>query len=148
MDEWSTPDEIRDHGKIVTAPIGTPQQAVIDVLTGADELPPVGKELGRDPRKPGFDPLAGHEVQPGREHGDEPEARVTTLVFMGTDHGGDFEDAVHQLVALAENLGLYYITATVGPLDIHKMVESLEEIAEETLPPDTIDSDEQVEERF
>ena len=32
------------------------------------------------------------EVDPGREFGGEMEPMITTLVFIGVDRGGDFED--------------------------------------------------------
>jgi hypothetical protein len=147
-------EEIRDHGKIVTAPAGTPESEVVDKLTGADKLPPIGQELGRAPEKPIFDPHAGREVEHGREHGDDPEPMISTLVFMGIDRGGDFEDAVHQLVAAAEKLGLEYVTATVGTLDLDKHVELISDIADEVEPEDDDDDepedadDEPDEERF
>jgi hypothetical protein len=114
-------EEIRDHGEVVTAPSGISQEEVIDRLTGADQLPPIGQELGRKASAPPFDPHEGREVAPGREFGGEPEAMVSTLVFMGIDRGGDFEDAIQGLVAEAEKLGLVYITATIGSIDLDQL---------------------------
>lgn len=144
-------DEIRDHGKIVTAPSGTSEDDIRDKLTGADKLPPIGQELGRDPKAPRFDPHEGREVAPGREFGGVPEPMVSTLVFMGTDEGGTFEDAIQQLVRHAETLDLIYVTATVGALDLDKHVGDVADLAEATLSDyqdDNEDDDEPDEERF
>jgi hypothetical protein len=129
------PDEerIRDHGKIVTAPAGTSEQQVIDNLTGADQLPPIGQELGRPPAAPPFDPHEGREVEHGREF-DKPEPMITTMVFMGIDRGGDFEDRVQSVVNEAEKLGLEYVTATIGTLDLDRHVDLIADIAEEVEP--------------
>jgi hypothetical protein len=80
-------------------------------MSQPEQLPPVGMELGRPASRPEFDPHAG------REHGDAPEPMISTLVFTGVDRGGDFEDTVHQLVELAEGLGLTYVTASVAPFE-------------------------------
>jgi hypothetical protein len=102
-------EQIRDHGKIVTAPAGTSESEIAAKLTGADQLPEIGQELGRAPEKPDFDPHAGHEhVRP----------MVATLVFTGTDSGGDFEQAVQHLIETAEELGLIYVTAAVDTLEM------------------------------
>lgn len=133
-------EDIRDHGEVVTAPSGTSQEAVIDRLTGADQLPPIGQELGRKPSAPPFDPHEGREVAPGREFGGEAEPMVSTLVFMGLDRGGDFEDCIQQLVTAAEEMGLRYVTATVGRLDLDKLVDNAGDIMEE-LPEDEDDDE-------
>lgn len=142
-DGQDVPDKIRDHGKVVTALSGTPQSKVIDNLTGADKVPS-NEELGRRAKAPGFDPHAG------REHGDVPEPMISTLVFIGTDEGGTFEDAVQKLVAEAEKLGLIYVTATVGPFDLDKHVGDVADIAEETMnfSQDDDDDEEPEDERF
>jgi hypothetical protein len=140
-------DRIRDHGKIVTAPTGTSEDEVIDKLTGADKLPPIGQELGRAPSAPPFDPHEGREVAPGREFGDQPEPMISTLVFIGTDQGGDFEDAIHKLVDAAEGMGLHYITATVGSLDLDKHLDGLTVIAEEVNPEEEEEDDGEDEEK-
>jgi hypothetical protein len=127
------PEPIRDHGKIVTAPAGTSEEDIRDKLTGADKLPPIGQELGRAPKAPPFDPHEGREVDPGREFGGEPEPMISTLVFMGVDQGGDFEDSIQQVVAAAKDLGLIYVTATVGALDLDKHVGDVADLAEATL---------------
>jgi hypothetical protein len=134
------PEPIRDHGKVVTAPAGTPQQDVVDKLAGTDKVPSLD-ELSQA-KAPAFDPHAGREVAPGREFGDEAEPMVTTLVFFGVDQGGDFEDAVHQLVAAAKDLGLHYITATVGKLDFNKMDATMVKMANQIDPIDPTDGDE------
>src|SRR3954451_1617695 len=133
-------DDIRDHGEVVTAPSGTSQEDVIDRLTGADQLPPIGQELGRKPSAPPFDPHEGREIAPGREFGGEAEAMVSTLVFMGLDRGGDFEDCIQQLVSTAEGMGLHYVTATVGRLDLDKHVDNIAVLTEEI--PEDEDDDE------
>lgn len=135
-------DRIRDHGKIVTAPSGTSEADVIGNLTGADQLPPIGQELGRKPSAPPFDPHEGREVAPGREFGGESESMISTLVFMGLDRGGDFEDCIHQLVSQAEGMGLRYVTATIGALDLDKHMDNLEGIMED-LPEEDDDEDEE-----
>jgi hypothetical protein len=127
-------EQIRDHGKIVTAPAGTSEQEIRDKLTGADQLPPIGQELGRPPSAPPFDPHEGREVEQGREHGDEPEPMISAMVFMGIDQGGDFEDYIQQVVTFAEKLGLKYLTATVGTLDLDKYMDDLADIAEVVEP--------------
>jgi hypothetical protein len=43
---------------------------------------------------------------------------VATLVFTGTDSGGDFEQAVQHLIETAEELGLIYVTAAVDTLEM------------------------------
>jgi len=134
-------EPIRDHGTVVTAPAGTPQETIIDKLMGTGDLPPHGQELGRPPAKPPFDPHEGREVDHGREFGGEMEPMVTTLVFFGVDQGGDFEDAVQGLVAEAEKLGLRYVTATVGRLDLESHIEAFTDIAEMTMT-DEEDDDE------
>jgi hypothetical protein len=135
-------DDIRDHGEVVTAPSGTSQEDVIDRLTGADQLPPIGQELGRKPSAPPFDPHEGREVAPGREFGGEAEPMVTTLVFIGLDRGGDFEDAVQGLVSEAEKLGLKYITATIGAFDFDGNAENMADLQAEFGPADEDDDDE------
>jgi hypothetical protein len=136
-------DRIRDHGKIVTAPTGTSEDEVIDKLTGADKLPPIGQELGRAPSAPPFDPHEGREVAPGREFGDQPEPMISTLVFMGIDQGGDFEDAIQGLVVTAEKMGLHYVTATVGRLDLDTHLDNLADIAEEVAPEEEDDGEDE-----
>jgi hypothetical protein len=136
-------EPIRDHGKIVTAPTGTSEGEVIDKLTGADKLPPIGQELGRAPSAPPFDPHEGREVAPGREFGDQPEPMISTLVFMGIDQGGDFEDAIQGLVATAEKMGLHYVTATVGRLDLDTHLDNLADIAEEVTPEEEDDGEDE-----
>lgn len=131
-------DEIRDHGKIVTAPAGTSEQEIQDKLTGADRLPPIGQELGRAPEKPVFDPHAGREVEHGREHGDEPEHQISTIVLMGVDWGGDFEDYINRVVEFAQKIGLHYVTATVGVFDIDQHADDLTSMVNEA----TVESDE------
>lgn len=133
-------EPIRDHGDVVTAPAGTSQEAVIDKLTGADQLPPIGQELGRPPGLPAFDPHEGHEVPPGREFGGEAEPMLTTMVFMGIDRGGTFEDIVNQLVVAAEQLGLLYITATISHMDLEQHVDNIGVLAEHI--PEDDDDDE------
>jgi hypothetical protein len=77
----------------------------------SETLPPIGMELGRAAALPDFDPHAREEeVDPGREFGDQPEARVTTMVFFGVDQGGDFEDTVQEVVNFAMERGLVYVT--------------------------------------
>ena len=49
--------------------------------------------------------------------------------------------AVQRLVTEAEKLGLRYVTATIGTLDLESHVELIADIAEEVLPADTIDDD-------
>lgn len=132
------PEPIRDHGDVVTAPAGTTQEAVLDKLTGADQVPSL-QELSQA-KAPPFDPHAGREMAPGREFGGEPEPMVTTLVFMGIDRGGDFEDNVNALVMEAEKLGLLYITATIGHLDLEQHVDNIGVIAEHI--PEDDDDDE------
>jgi hypothetical protein len=135
------PEPIRDHGDVVTAPAGTPQEAVIDRLTGADQVPSL-QELSQA-KAPPFDPHAGREVFPGREFGGEPEPMVTTLVFVGLDRGGDFEDAVQSLVNEAEKLGLKYITATVGAFDFDGNAENMADLQAEFGPVDDDDEPEE-----
>jgi hypothetical protein len=137
------PEPIRDHGEIVTAPAGTTEEQVLDRLTGADNLPPIGQELGRAPSAPQFDPHAGHEVAPGREFGGDPEAMITTMVFIGIDRGGDFEDQVNELVTQAEKLGLLYITATISHMDLNKHMDNVGSVVEEVTPEPTIDTDDE-----
>ena len=132
------PDEIRDHGDVVTAPAGTAEDVIVARLAGTDKLPPVGQELGRAPKKPAFDP---HE---GREFGDKPEPMLTTMVFMGIDRGGTFEDSVNALVTEAEELGLLYITATISHMDVESHLDRLDGIADE-VQPTTIDTDDEPE---
>jgi hypothetical protein len=128
LDEWSTPEEIRDHGEVVTAPSHFSQEDVVAKITGIDQVPSLD-DLSKA-KAPPFDPHEGREVEPGREFGDVPEPMVTTLVFMGIDRGGDFEDRVEQLVNAAERNGLLYITATVGKLDLDKHVGHVADVAE------------------
>jgi len=123
-------DEIRDHGKIVTAPAGTPQEQVLDSLTGADKLPPIGQELGRPASAPPFDPHAGREVEvdPGREFGDVAEPMIASIVVMGLDYGGNFEDRIQALVKSAEDMGLHYVMASISKLDLVTHFEALDEM--------------------
>lgn len=131
-------EPIRDHGDVVTAPAGTTESQVIANLAGTDKVPSL-EELGRA-KAPPFDPHAGHEVPPGREFGGEPEPMLTTLVFMGIDRGGTFEDSVNELVAAAEQLGLLYITATISHMDMESHLDRLDGIADE-VQPTKIDTD-------
>ena len=73
------------------------------------DIPPIGMELGRAPGLPEFDP---HE---GREFGGEAEPMISTLVFVGLDQGGDFEDAINAIIDFAEGRSLLNLTATIGP---------------------------------
>lgn len=139
-------EPIRDHGDVVTAPAGTTEEAVVNKLTGADQVPSLD-DLSQA-KAPPFDPHAGREVAPGREFGGEPEAMVTTLVFMGIDRGGDFEDNVNQLVTEAEKLGLLYITATLSHLDFDRHVEHVADLADVLPEADDEDEDEPDEERL
>jgi hypothetical protein len=139
-------EPIRDHGDVVTAPAGTSQDQVIDKLTGADQVPSLD-ELSQA-KAPPFDPHAGREMAPGREFGGDPEPMLTTLVFMGIDRGGDFEDNVNQLVTEAEKLGLLYVTATLSHLDLDRHVDNIGAIAEELPEVDDDDEDEPDEERL
>jgi hypothetical protein len=127
-------DEIRDHGKIVTAPSGTSEKEIVDKLTGAADVPSL-EELSRA-KAPPFDPHAGREVEHGREFGDKPGAMFSTIVLMGVDRGGDFEDSIQQVLTFAETLGLKYITASVAPLDIDEHAERFMEITDEVIPED------------
>lgn len=72
-------------------------------------LPEAGMELGRPPSAPEFDP---HE---GREFGGEAEPMISTLVFVGLDEGGDFEDAVNEIINFAESRSLLNLSASIGP---------------------------------
>ncbi len=138
-------EPIRDHGDVVTAPAGTSQEQVIDKLTGADQVPSLD-ELSQA-KAPPFDPHAGREVEHGREFGDTAEPMISTLVFMGLDYGGDFEDRVQSLVSEAEKVGLHYVTATVGKLDLHAHFEALDAMDTEGLDEGD-DEDEPDEERL
>jgi hypothetical protein len=140
------PEPIRDHSGVVTAPAGTPEKAVIDHLTGADQVPSLD-ELSQA-KAPPFDPHAGREVEHGREFGDTAEPMLTTLVFMGLDYGGSFEDDVQALVSLAEKIGMHYVTATVSKLDLHAHFEALDEMDRVTPDDEDDDEDEPDEERL
>jgi hypothetical protein len=141
------PDEIRDHGDIVTAPSHFSEGQIAAKLAGVENVPSL-EELGKA-KAPPWDPHAGHEVAPGREFGGEPEAMISTLVFIGVDHGGDFEDSVQSLVALAETLGFKYVTATIGHLDLGAHFDNLADIdGETTVVVDDDDQDEEKPERF
>jgi len=136
-------DEIRDHGRIVTAPAGTPEEAVINKLAGADDVPSLD-QLSQA-KKPEFDPHAGRgeEVDPGREFGDTAEPMIATIVVMGVDHGGNFEDRIQALVNDAEKMALYYVTASIAKLDLHSHFTALDEMDTGGLEDDEPLSEEQ-----
>ena len=139
---WREP--IRDHGDIVTAPAGTTEGQVAAKLAGIEDVPSL-EELGKA-KAPPWDPHAGHEVAPGREFGGEPEVMISTLVFIGVDRGGDFEDRVQSLVTLAETLEFKYVTATIGKFHMDAHLDNLDVIADEVQPepddePDVDDDD-------
>lgn len=75
-------------------------------------------------------------MEQGREFGDQGEPMISTLVFVGVDHGGDFEDRVTALVNTADGMDLHYVTATIAPYDIDRQVDVISEIAEEVEPED------------
>lgn len=93
--------------------------------------------------KPKFDPKAKHPMQ-GFEGGDddsefgEPDQgthdsnedgaltgvkpMIASLVFTGTDKGGDFEQVVQTIIGIAERSGLFYLSAFVNELDSEHIV--------------------------
>lgn len=98
----------------VAVKAGTSDREVHAALTGEDQLPEKGMELGREPGRPEFDPTdRAHEVEV--EEPDKP-AIITTMVFVGTDDG-TYEDRLRAIIAYAEGKDLVNMTATVGALD-------------------------------
>jgi hypothetical protein len=101
---------VSESGHAAAVQTGTSDREVAEVLTGADQLPGMGMELGRPPGRPEFDPRAQVEVE-------EPIVTpIVTAVFVAVSDD-DIENRVKQVIAYAEAMGLVYLTATVGQLD-------------------------------
>jgi hypothetical protein len=101
---------VSDSGRAAAVQVGTSDREVAEALTGADQLPGMGMELGRPPGKPEFDPHSHVEVE------ESVVTPIVTMVFVAVSDD-DIENRVKQVVAYAEALGLIYMTATVGQLD-------------------------------
>ena len=110
---------IAESGRAAAVRAGTPDEEVAAALTGADQLPEKGMELGRPPGRPEFDPHAERNaIEAGMDDSDlVSETVITTMVFVGEDEGGDFERRLRDVIAYAEGKGLTNLSATMGPLD-------------------------------
>lgn len=98
---------VSESGRAAAVQRGTTEREVHEALTGVDELPEKGMELGRPPGRPEFDPHV------------EPEQPVTvraiTLVFVG--EGAGMEDRAREIMGYAEGKGFHVITAAISDVD-------------------------------
>lgn len=104
---------VSESGRAAAVRTGTSEREVAEALTGVDELPEKGMELGRPPARPDFDPRAEVEV----EDAFTGETVISTMVFVGVDEGGDFEKRLREIIAYAEGKDLFNLTVTIGALD-------------------------------
>ena len=102
-------------GRAAAVQTGTSDREVAEALTGVDQLPEKGMELGRAPARPEFDPHAErNSIIEGAEVAVQPI--ISTVVFVGVDDGS-YEERLRAVLAYAEGKELINLTATVGALD-------------------------------
>lgn len=105
---------VSESGRAAAVRTGTSEREVHEALTGADQLPGMGQELGRPPGRPDFDPHDRSDVDVDVE--EAVNARVVILAFVGQE-GGSLEERAKEVMAYAEGKGMYLLTASIGPVD-------------------------------
>lgn len=104
---------VSSSGREAAVQVDASSREVAEALTGMDQVPEPGMELGRPPGKPPFDPMGDVEV----EEAPEGVASIFTMVFVGRDTAA-FRDQVQRIIAYCEGKAdLVNISASIGPID-------------------------------
>jgi|SRR3954454_22517839 hypothetical protein len=112
------------------------ESKIEEAAAHAEALRAGNAEGTKPPFAPKGHPLSGFEggdtdeefAEPDQGVHDVPDAiegvrpMVGTLMFLGTDNGGDFEEIIQRLAEIGERLGLFYFYASAGEMGTEHVV--------------------------